>query len=276
MSKENNLKDFLADLYVGISSRKPGASKNPQDFRKEIESIPAGGSSEGGSAECLGNHIIEVDELPTENIDEAASYWDGESYYKLAKELQDIIVVENGSPISLVDTYANFGFIFELYYTMTRPTENIVISGEIMACYYVEDENDVLIYGDFSETGTNEWESIAVLMGVANGGAIADIGEATVEGNAYALVLDGLKEYLAPNGAEHISKNGSYDVSSKKLAVVDVPTPSGSIIISNNETRDVTNFASAIVKVPTNYIAGDVSELPADAPQGSFAIVLGG
>lgn len=39
MSKQNNLKDFLADLYQGIVSKKPDASKNPQNFRSEVESI---------------------------------------------------------------------------------------------------------------------------------------------------------------------------------------------------------------------------------------------
>ena len=39
MSKQNNLKDYLTDLYEGIAVKKPGASRNPQDFRSEIESI---------------------------------------------------------------------------------------------------------------------------------------------------------------------------------------------------------------------------------------------
>lgn len=43
MSKENNLKDYLTDLYQGIASKKPDASKNPQDFRAEIEAIETGG-----------------------------------------------------------------------------------------------------------------------------------------------------------------------------------------------------------------------------------------
>ena len=46
MSKSNNLKDYLADLYQGIASKKPNASKNPQDFRAEIESIEVGGQVE--------------------------------------------------------------------------------------------------------------------------------------------------------------------------------------------------------------------------------------
>ena len=39
MSKQNNLKDYLTDLYAGIATKKPGASRNPQNFRAEIESI---------------------------------------------------------------------------------------------------------------------------------------------------------------------------------------------------------------------------------------------
>ena len=39
MAKNNNLKDYLVDLYQGIASRKPNASKNPQNFRSEIENL---------------------------------------------------------------------------------------------------------------------------------------------------------------------------------------------------------------------------------------------
>ena len=55
MSKENNLKDYLIDLYEGIASKKPDASRNPQDFRNEIEAIettplPGEGGNGGDSA----------------------------------------------------------------------------------------------------------------------------------------------------------------------------------------------------------------------------------
>ena len=45
MAKNDNLKDFLTDLYEGIVSKKPNASRNPQDFRAEIESIQGGSGS---------------------------------------------------------------------------------------------------------------------------------------------------------------------------------------------------------------------------------------
>ena len=39
MAKTNNLKDYLTDLHSGIITKKPNASRNPQDFRTTIESI---------------------------------------------------------------------------------------------------------------------------------------------------------------------------------------------------------------------------------------------
>lgn len=39
MAKNNNLQDYLKDLYAGISTVKPNASKDPQQFRSEIESL---------------------------------------------------------------------------------------------------------------------------------------------------------------------------------------------------------------------------------------------
>lgn len=47
MSKTNNLHDYLADLYQGIASKKPNASKNPQDFRAEIEALGSIGGING-------------------------------------------------------------------------------------------------------------------------------------------------------------------------------------------------------------------------------------
>lgn len=39
MPKNNNLQDYLKDLYEGIKSVKPSASKDPQQFRSEVESL---------------------------------------------------------------------------------------------------------------------------------------------------------------------------------------------------------------------------------------------
>lgn len=192
------------------------------------ESLPD--ASGGGS--CSGNHIIEVDTLPTENIDENALYKMGESYYKYGNKLKDILVVYDNTTMSLVEQYAAFGVTFELYYVKTRPTENIVISVmetdyALLACYYVEDENDILAYGDMDGTGTNGWASIITLTDAINVGAITDISQATTNDTMYALVDTGWTEYLVPNGALTITDNGTFDVT--KVASVNVNTPSAAV-----------------------------------------------
>ena len=49
MAKTDNLTDYLTDLAEGIRAKKGTTEPiNPQDFRKEIESISGGGSGEGG------------------------------------------------------------------------------------------------------------------------------------------------------------------------------------------------------------------------------------
>ena len=50
MAKTDNLTDYLTDLAEGIRAKKGTTEPiNPQDFRKEIESI-SGGNGEGGSS----------------------------------------------------------------------------------------------------------------------------------------------------------------------------------------------------------------------------------
>lgn len=61
MSKQDNLKDYLTDLYEGISLRNPGASRNPQDFRTEIENI------EGGDGAPIYDGTIEIDGQPADD-----------------------------------------------------------------------------------------------------------------------------------------------------------------------------------------------------------------
>ena len=51
MPKTNNLQDYLQDLYEGISSKKPNASKNPQDFRNEIENLISTGDATAKAAD---------------------------------------------------------------------------------------------------------------------------------------------------------------------------------------------------------------------------------
>lgn len=66
-----------------------------------------------------------------------------------------------------------------------------------------------------------------------------------------ADIKNNIKDYWnIPEGSLNISANGTYDVTNKAEAVVNVPNPStGSLTINANGTYDVTEKASAIVSV---------------------------
>lgn len=154
------------------------------------ESLP---DAEGGS--CSGNHIIEVDTLPTEGIVPTNLYKMGDTYYKYSDTFKDVIVVQSGVAQSLVEVYEQLGVTVEFYYAKTIPTEDVKISGDNgpFYLYYVESEDDILAYGDWEGTGTNEWKSLTTGMEIAYGGAITSVNDATQEGAMYALVEQGWK-----------------------------------------------------------------------------------
>ena len=66
-----------------------------------------------------------------------------------------------------------------------------------------------------------------------------------------ADIKNNIKDYWSiPDGSLDISANGTYDVTTKASAIVNVPNPStGSLTINTNGTYDVTEKASAIVSV---------------------------
>jgi hypothetical protein len=214
-------------------------------------------ASEGGSGECSGEHVIEVETLPTTNIDENALYKVGDTYYRYAEAFRDMLIVQYGQVQSFVEAFAGMGVVLELYYVKTRPTENIVgSSDELWALYYVEDENDVLAYGDFDGSGTNVWVSFITSFEGENGGAITDISQATQNGAIYALVDNGWKEYLAPSGSVTVTENTIVDVREKATVVVNVLAPPDSPlpIKISNETEMNALLSTADVGSIYKYI----------------------
>ena len=252
MATPSSVKNKIQGL---INSANATTGKKDKDLTSGVNSLIAGYGQGGGSSECPGEHVIKVDELPTENIDENAIYECDGKYYKAGNaELKDIIAVDASGVFSFVDLYSQFGLTFELYYAVSKPTENIVVSGEspdstLFACYYIEDEDDTFIYADISGSGTNEWISLSMIVDLTNQGAITDIGEATVVGGMYALVEGGWAIYSVAKGNFEIKKNGRYDVAA---------------------------YANVDVTIPSTCIVQKIAELPSDAPDGSMAMVLGG
>jgi hypothetical protein len=253
MATAESVKGKIEGL-ISKANAKTGASD--KTLTGSINRLVAGYSGGTGSTECSGKHIIEVDELP-ETGEEGVVYKCGDSFYQWVKEFKDIITLQsNGDTLSFVGTYEALGTAtFVLYYVKTKPTENIQAVDQttmpmIFPFYYVEDEDNIFLYGDSEGTGTNEWVLLTVISeDLTYQGVITDASEATVVDGIYALVSDGWKEYLAPSGSIAINKKGTYNVS---------------------------QYVNAIVEVPSSYMVQTTTELPTDASDGSLAIVLRG
>lgn len=246
MSIEIKYKDStIANLKNGETATIPCSGKK---LTGDL-TIIAPDSSNG---ECSGDHIIEVAELPTENIDTTALYKCGESdsYHKYVDGVfTDIIMVDDGETSSLLELYSSLlGVTPELYQIKTKPTTEeelaeIVVtdfSAGVIALYYIEDEADVFAYN--SDSG---WEPLGAT------GIIGDVSEATAEG-AYILGGPHWVEYIVPKGNITITENSTVDVTDKTTVIVDLPI------------------------TPTTYIVENSAALPADAPVNSIAIVLRG
>lgn len=194
---------------------------------------------EGGI--CSGEHVIDVSELPIENIDENAVYKCGDTYYRYGesdKTITHICVVDDGV---IIETYTPQQLLpgerIMVYYEVSRPNNPFEssISGIIHA-YYIETEDDIFVYGniDGDETTPPEWtplfwsgttedgEKISLFRGAVT--SIDEVGENPEDG-VYALieVNKGWKSYGHPCiidvselPTENIDKNAIYRVIEEK------------------------------------------------------------
>lgn len=182
----------------------------------------------GGSSSNCDGCIIEVDTLPTENIDQKA-------LYAVVSAFRDLIIVNSGSAISFIDVAKANGYTYSFNTIPTKTTENIKVTDISIPAYhwyYIVDENDIFIYGDFEGTGTNAWMKYGGMDGGTFNGVIFDVSEATANG------------YYAVGGSygyyKHIGKmlvdvfaNGEWHSSENKLCYA--------------ETRPTENIVSGAV-----------------------------
>ena len=211
--------------------------------------------------DCTADHIFIVDELPTQNIVDGATYKCGDSYYRYGKELTDVRY-DAYSLAELLGVTAPVNY----YYVSTKPTENIAITSEADSfhIYYVEDENDLFLYGELSDIGENVWASISEAIGATFNGVISNESEATEEG-LYAVVSNGFQSYVAPKGTLEITENGTYDVSEKASVVVNTSNSAvvgawefGNYIANGDKFYEAVNFTTKINGVAKNCIAMEV------------------
>lgn len=236
---------------------------------KVTVNVPTGGGT------CSGNHIIEVTELPTENIDESAVYLCGGKYYTYSEpQFIDILMYYPAYNITVFfkEEMANAGLECNFHIVQTRPTEDILESTDtVRNAYWILDENVI----DMFENG--QWTMTTPILGV-----IADVSEASTDGYYIIGTDGGWTKLVAPRGTVEITENGTHDVSESAYVKVNTPIPdgyvqpSGTMSVTANGTYNVNLYASASVAVPTTYTVLTQDDLPTDAPTGSLAIVVGG
>lgn len=197
-------------------------------FAPQINIGGEGGSSTGG--ECSGNHIIEVNELPTDNIDENAIY--------LFASFTDFIYATQYGATSMGEMASG------LYYVKTKPTQDIKISGnEALYVYYVEDENNIFCYGDMQENGTNIWVSVSQMFNTEFKGLVTNVDEATEEG-LYGVGGSSYHKYIGGNWEEMIYEKD-----------IPIPTTEEITVTPTKETQEITpTNADYISKATVNPI----------------------
>jgi hypothetical protein len=184
-------------------------------FHKADGSSAVGTASGGGGGECTLPHVIEVDTLPTENIDENAMYLCDGKYYKFSNEFIDVVAYMDGQIVSIKD---EFGAYAE-FNTIPTKTTNIPEGIFIYRFFYVEDEKNLYMY-----VADDGLVLASEAIGAPYGGTISNINEATTDGYMYAL-FGAWSEYAQVDGTLIITEPGTYDVTNKKSVDVDITIP---------------------------------------------------
>ena len=156
------------------------------------------------------------------------------AYYKYgsAKDIKDVIIVENGEAYLLAEAFSVVGAVISYDTIATKDTADIKqsdINTFNLVIYYIEDEDDLFIYADVDENGTTEWWSLSNLdMGVFHG-FVTSKDQAT-ENGYYALGGDGYEKYFQPRGQLTLSTNGYADATDFSTVKVSIPEYTGRVV----------------------------------------------
>lgn len=156
------------------------------------------GYKKGGSAECSGEHVITVGVLPERGVDKGI--------YKLSVPFSDLVIVYSGDTMSFLEIASLQSMEYSFNTIPTKTTEGVKVSSlsstYIYHWYYIEDENDVFLYGDLTGSGSNDWVAYGDLDGGTFNGCISDVNKATADGyyaiggNTYYQYHDGLIDVI--------------------------------------------------------------------------------
>lgn len=150
---EVTLEGLLTDTCEAIREKEGTTDLIPAvDIPARIRALSSGSSG--------GSEVIEVDELPTENIDKNA-------IYKVKKKMTDAYIFTSFTDM----TVSGIANITGCEIVKNKPTSNIVESNVAatvpdMYLYYVESENDIFVYANIGYGAM--WFSTGLLMGQLN------------------------------------------------------------------------------------------------------------
>lgn len=149
----------------------------------------------------------------------------------------NILLYEEGTSSPFEDLMGGNGTL-EYYYAKTKPTTDIKevdMQNMIFRVYYIEDENDIFVYGDLAGDGSKIWMTLETLVfeGRASfGGYINDISQANESGyyampkESFYKFSNGWVEYkyggIKPDGRLTVTQNGEYDITSYKTVDVNI------------------------------------------------------
>ena len=147
---------------------------------------------------------------------------------------------------------------FDVIVVKDKPTENIKVSDPdipIMCGYFVENENDIFLYVDWTGEGNPSWVSLSVVLfegQVTYGGHITDVSEATDPTKYYTNAVQKFYKYsngwieykyggIVPSGRHTITSNGVYDISDYASVDVNVPAANAKYNIHLSKTTYISN-----------------------------------
>lgn len=206
----------------------------------------------------------------------------------------DVIVSYYGILTLPLESFALLTDGFDVHYHRAETFDSAEIfdssyDDRILHVYYIDESSDDLyvhdiedgweslgwnyVWGDYCGVAASRSEAYPLLSGISNG--------------YVAVISDGWTKHILPSGMVRVSENGLYNVTEKESILVDVDTsipdgyvwPSGTYYISDNGTYDVRYSEYAEVNISpgaASYIVEKASDLPSDALDGSFAIILEG
>lgn len=173
------------------------------------------------------------------SINSKEQEFDVSKIYYLNQKMGDICAYTGSFWTSMKDLVENNGGKVYAIVVKDKPTENIKVTdlnSMIMYAYFVENENDIFLYADWTGEGNPSWLSFSVAMfsgEVTYGGQITDVSEATDPTKYYTMAVqkfykysNGWVEYkyggIIPDGSLTVTQNGEYDITSYKTVDVNI------------------------------------------------------